>query len=289
MLRSFGFIERRAPGSLFELMPGLEIGPADRRFYLDDEIAGNSLFCWWKARDLALEDQDFDIHYKILKLFAPALASDPALVDWLNRAVERTAPLAHPHIAAVHHWAQGEDGWLYAVQEHIDGQDLGLYLLNRAPLNSAQSLALLGPLAEALDYAWQEHGLLHGNLRPENILVGEDGTLRLLDFGLTPAGLRRRIEGAAEYLPPESFTTTACDQTEDVFALACIAYEMLVGQSPFGIVEQSHGQADHAETRQRRINEAVWSVLKQGLAEDPKARPGSPTELWSRLQTALGR
>jgi serine/threonine protein kinase len=284
MFRPIGFAERRAPNSLFELMPGLEIGPADRRFYLDDELAGGPLACWWKARDLALEDQDFDIHYKTLKVIAPHLGKDQALLGWLQQAVAQAAELTHPHIATVYHWARGEDGWSYVVQEYLEGQDLGLYLLKHGPLDSAAALDLLQPLADALDYAWRERSLLHGNLRPETVLISEDGALKLLDFGLTPANLRSQLEGAADYAPPEASTTPAASQAQDIFALACIAYEMLVGQSPFGIVAKTLRRNDHEQRRPRHLTSAAWAVLRQALASDPRERPTSSTLLVAALQ-----
>src|ERR687883_676722 len=171
-----------------------------------------------------------------VKLFPSHLASDETFRDRFLEKGRVAEHLEHPHIGRVFETGVA-DGRPYLVMELIDGQSLRtlLELRGRLPLHTALSLAV--PIAEALTYAHHQ-GVFHADLRPENVLLDRQGRPKVVDFGLCHVAVATgvvsldSIARRAAYLAPEQVSGESIGPRTDVYALAAMVYEMLVGTPP---------------------------------------------------------
>ena len=208
---------------------------------------------------------------------------------------EATSVLEHPNILAV--LDHGTDaGANYIVTELVSGGTLESRLGRPMPLEEA--LAILRPIASALDHA-HRHGILHRDVKPGNILMRDDGTPLLSDFGLAKLlDSRERLTrssvilGTPEYLAPEQCTGEALGPAADIYSLAVTAYEMLTGRVPFSAETPLALVMAHVNKTvpiPRRLNPTlsahVSDMLLAALAKDPAARPATAGEFVNSLAT----
>ena len=200
----------------------------------------------YRARDTTLNRQ------VAIKVLLPAVAGDPDRLARLRREARVLASLNHPHIAQIHGF-EDADGVHALVMELVEGPTLADRIVDGAiPIDEA--LAIASQITQALEAA-HEKGIIHRDLKPANIKVREDGTVKVLDFGLakglevesaagvdvmqsptlsahaTEAGV---ILGTAAYMSPEQARGTAVDRRADLWAFGCVLYEMLTRQRAFG-------------------------------------------------------
>ncbi len=221
-----------------------------------------------------------------LKLFPAALGADP---DYRQRFLDkaRTAQaLEHPHIVRVFD-AGLADGRPYLVTELVEGQSLRalLALRGRLPLHTALQLTV--QIADALIYA-HERGVFHADLRPENVLLDRQGRAKVVDFGLCHVAVATGVvaldtlEHRAAYLAPEQIRGDSIGPRTDLYALAAILYEMLVGTPPVAGPQAlaSAGRRLFAAPPRLRAErpDVSWGleyVVRQALAPDASDRPPS--------------
>ena len=243
--RAPGFLE--TPAMLFadptptKALEGQRIGP----YQLTSRIGAGGMGEVYRARDTTLNR---DVAIKVL---LPHVADDPDRLARFRREAQLLASLNHPHIAQVHGF--DDAGELHAlVMELVEGPTLA-DLLARGPLAIDEALRIARQIAEALEAA-HEHGIIHRDLKPANIKVREDGTVKVLDFGLakalgptgsasagamtshtpgphaTEAGV---IRGTVAYMSPEQARGRVVDKRTDIWAFGCVLHEMLTGRLPF--------------------------------------------------------
>jgi len=280
---------------LDQLEPGFEIGPDDNRFVLLRKIGGGGMGQVWLARDLLEEKLEGGEHYKALKVINPQLQDSPRALAALQREALRAAKLAHPNIINVYGLRQGSDGWPFVIMDYLQGRDLDRLLGEEGQLSWSRTLELLQPVAAALDYAHAKHGLIHRDLKPGNVFITDTNEVKLLDFGLAYRLRLSRVvvniqsldsSGTPEYMPPEAFAAGEPEPTQDVYALACLAYEMLVGQPPYAREAAMLRSPDLLPSQPTALTAAAWAVLKRGLAYDKQARPATAGELIHLLALA---
>ena len=222
-------------------LEGQRIGP----YQLASRIGAGGMGEVYQARDTTLDRQ------VAIKVLLPAVASDPDRLARFRREARVLASLNHPHIAQIHGFEDA--GGVHAlVMELVEGPTLADRIVSGAiPINEA--LAIASQIADALEAA-HEQGIIHRDLKPANIKVREDGTVKVLDFGLakgldvpssagdvmqsptlsahaTEIGL---ILGTAAYMSPEQARGKAVDRRADLWAFGCVLYEMLTRQRAFG-------------------------------------------------------
>ena len=153
---------------------------------------------------------------------------------------------------------------------------------------------MLEPIAAGLDYAHGQ-GILHRDLKPGNIFITQRQEIKLLDFGLayrlhrssTMVGIQETdASGTPEYMPPEAFVAGEPDKARDIYALACLTYEMLTGEPPFSPKAARLRNPELLPGKPSGLTEAAWEVLKSGLAYRKEERPDSAGELVRRLAVA---
>ena len=208
------------------------------------------------------------------------------------------ATLRHPSLVTVFDIASEADA-LLLVMEYVPGETLG-ERLRRGPLAPEQALAVLRPLAEALDYAHSE-GIVHRDVKPANVLLRSDGAVKLADLGVATSEEMTQITrtggllGTVAYMAPEQVEPGPVTPAADVYALASVAFEVLAGrrphqaQSPLELMGQIR-EAPRPDLSDARADTpaAVAEALQRGMAREPADRPSSAGELVTELEAAFG-
>ncbi|PYO62824.1 MAG: hypothetical protein DMD28_04310 [Gemmatimonadetes bacterium] len=288
----------RAPGSLplppMDLLARLRAGLADR-YRVERELAHGRTAAVFLAHDLKHERP------VAIKVLHPELAAAVGAERFL-REIQLAARLQHPHIVALHD--SGEtDGLLYFVMPYVAGESLRARLEREPQLPIAEAIRVTGDVAQALGYA---HGLgvVHRDIKPENILL-EDGHALVADFGIaraiSAAGSERLTEtgmalGTPAYMSPEQGAEDGqVDGRSDLYALGCVAYEMLTGTPPFTGPTAQAILARHAvdpvapiRTVRKTVPRGVEQAVLKALAKVPADRYAGATEFAQALtQPAL--
>jgi serine/threonine-protein kinase len=260
------------------------------RYRLDELIGEGGMAVVYRAYDLVLNRP---VAVKILRA---QYGSDANFLRRFEREAQAAARLAHPNIVNV--YDVGRDNALYyIVMEYVRGQTLKELILEHAPFRIDQAAYIVRQVAAALDYAHQ-HGLVHRDVKPQNILVDAQGVVKVTDFGiakgmtdasLTEAGIGM---GTVHYVSPEQARGEGATPASDIYALGVVLYEMLTARLPFdadnpiGLAMQ-HVSAAPPSPRQFNpdLPPQVDSIVLRALAKDPAQR--YPTA--SALAEALAR
>lgn len=215
---------------------------------------------------------------------------------WEARVAAR---LRHPNVVSVFDCATTPDGTPYIVMEYVPGGSLADRLREGVP-PADETLRIAGQVAAALDHA-HGRGVVHRDVKPANVLLGSDGSVRLADFGIACLGSGSGADrpwaglGTPAYMAPEQHLSQGAGQGAhtDVYGLAVLLFEMLTGRTPCG--HRMDRPADcliHPTPHPRAVNpylpEAVDRSLASGLARDPGQRPATAGALVAGLATALG-
>jgi hypothetical protein len=232
-----------------------------------------------------------------LKLLTPALGE----ADFRERFLRESrlaASLDHPSIVPVYDAGEADDV-LYIAMQHIDGSDLKALLVAEGRLPVRRALRIVSQVASALDAA-HARGLVHRDVKPANILVGPNDRAFLSDFGvvkeLSSSGRTRTggFVGTIDYCAPEQIEGRDVDQRADVYALACVFYECIVGTSPFRRSSDVATLNAHLHAPPPRFSKAapdlppaLEPVLAKALAKSPLDRFGTCGELVAALRAAV--
>jgi tRNA A-37 threonylcarbamoyl transferase component Bud32 len=177
-----------------------------------------------------------------VKVLPPGAGRDPAFAERFNREARALARLSHPNIVAVHEIGHAGDHY-YIVMEYVDGVNLR-QLLRSGHLKPEQALRIIPQICDALQYAHEE-GIVHRDVKPENILLDKKGRVKIADFGLAKLLGRdaenftltgsRQVVGTLNYMAPEQMERPLeVDHRADIYSLGVVFYEMLTGQLPLG-------------------------------------------------------
>lgn len=225
-----------------------------------------------------------------LKLLRPELAADPGFQQRFRRESQLAARLQEPHVIPVHDFGE-IDGVLFIDMRLVEGRSLKDLLRERGALEPAQAAAITAQVAAALDAAHAD-GLVHRDVKPENVLLTGDDFAYLVDFGIAYAGGDPSLTaggpmiGSCAYMAPERFHGTWVGSQTDVYSLGCVLYECLTGQPPFEGTEIPQLISAHMfsppprpSIMRRGIDKALDDVIARGMAKDPTARFASAGEL----------
>lgn len=201
------------------------------RYLIGRRIARGGMATVYEATDNRLQ------RVVAVKVMHAALASDADFVKRFRREARSAARLSHPNIVAV--FDQGSDGeTVYLTMEYVAGRTLRHVLHESGPMAPLDALELIDPILRALSAAHQA-GLVHRDVKPENVLIGEDGTVKVADFGVargvggaTNTATQGLLIGTVSYLAPEQLTQGKADARADVYSVGILLYEMLTGRKP---------------------------------------------------------
>ncbi|MFD2367205.1 bifunctional serine/threonine-protein kinase/formylglycine-generating enzyme family protein [Pseudoduganella sp. GCM10020061] len=269
------------------LMSGMEIGPQNRRYRLERLIATGGMGQVWEALDLATHAELGHSATVAIKILPPQLTRSASHARLLIEEATQARQLAHEHIVRVYEWARDPATASYfIIMEHLDGEDLDSLLARQGKLGAGQALALLEPVAQALDYAWDKARLVHRDIKPGNLFVTKDGQVKLLDFGIASrARIGARTEapqdsGTEGYRAPEAGQSRrAPARTLDVYAVSVMLYQMLEGSVPASLQDAPRPEA---------LNERQWQLLQRGFAQQPDVRLQTVRALVDALRGADG-
>jgi serine/threonine protein kinase len=230
-------------GTELGFMTGQEIGPQNRRYRLERLIAMGGMGQVWQATDLATHAELGHSEMVALKILPPQLTQSATHAKLLIEEATQARRLAHENIVRVYEWAQDPATSSYfIIMEYLEGQDLDAYLAAQGKLALDAIYRLLLPVAEALDYAWDKHKLVHRDIKPGNVYLTSHGDVKLLDFGIasrvrnagSSLGLQTPNAGTAGYRAPEAGThQRQPSRTLDVYAVAVMICQLLEGRMPF--------------------------------------------------------
>ena len=223
-----------------------------------------------------------------LKAVPPEFARDPERVERFEREVRAAARLTHPNIVTVYEFGQGAGQHFYTMALMPGGDLKARIRAHPEGMPAAAARAVAAAMARALDYAHRQ-GFVHRDVKPENILFGEDGAPQLTDFGIARAmssGTRMTATGMSigspHYMSPEQARGQAVDGRSDLYSLGVVLYEMLTGRVPFDAADTLAVAYAHVNDPVPELPKelAAWQpVLDRLLAKSPDDRFGSAAEL----------
>jgi eukaryotic-like serine/threonine-protein kinase len=255
----------------------------------------------YRARDTRLDRE------VAIKVLPEHLSSNPELRERFEREARAISQLSHPHICVLYDIGKHENAD-YLVLEYLEGETLGSRV-RRGPLPTDQVLKFGAQMAEALDKA-HRHGVVHRDLKPDNVMVTKSG-VKLLDFGLakpvlgavgvassgaatmthSPLTTEGTLVGTFQYMSPEQLEGQEADARSDIFALGCVLYEMMTGRRAFEGKSTAKVVAAIMTTEPPSITTlspltpaSLERVVRKCLAKDPEERWQNAGDLASELR-----
>jgi beta-lactam-binding protein with PASTA domain/predicted Ser/Thr protein kinase len=245
------------------------------------------------ARDTRLHR---DVAVKVLRA---DLARDPSFYLRFRREAQNAAALNHPAIVAVYDTGEAETatGPLpYIVMEYVDGVTLRDIVHNDGPMPTKRALEVVADACQALNFS-HNHGIIHRDVKPANIMISKAGAVKVMDFGIARAladtnnvTQTAAVIGTAQYLSPEQASGNPVDARSDVYSLGCVLYEMLTGEPPFVgdspvAVAYQHVREDPVAPSQRHpgISPELDAVVLKALTKNPENRYQSAAEMRADL------
>lgn len=261
----------------------------DGRYEVLEHLADGGMAVVYRALDTRLDRE------VALKVMRPHLVHDLEFVRRFEREARSAARLSHPHIVGV--LDQGDDaGHLFIALEYVPGRTLRDVLDEEGSLTPRAALDILDPALDALGYAHRA-GLVHRDVKPENILIRDDGVVKVADFGLVRAVTSQTVTssssvllGTVAYVSPEQVGRGIADARSDVYAAGLILYEMLAGEKAYGgdtpvNVAFQHVHEDVPELAARAVGvpPMLDDAIATASARDPDERPADATALRALL------
>jgi eukaryotic-like serine/threonine-protein kinase len=233
-----------------------------------------------------------------LKVMRPDLAKDESFVHRFHREARSAAKLSHPNVVAV--YDQGEDnGQVFLAMELVSGLTLRQVMHSEGPLTPRAALDIIDPVLQALGAA-HSAGLIHRDVKPENVILREDGTVKVADFGLaraiattTSTAQTGLLLGTVAYLSPEQVERGVADARSDVYASGLLLFEMLtgskayIGDSPIHVAYQHvHSEVPLASSRVNTVPSGLDHLVSRASDRDPEKRPRDANELLAEVRRA---
>lgn len=262
----------------------------DGRYRVEARIAVGGMATVYRAVDTRLD------RVLALKVMHPSLAADGSFVDRFIREAKSVARLAHPNVVGV--FDQGTDGdYVYLAMEYVAGCTLRDVLRERGALQPRAALDILEPVLAALGAAHRA-GFVHRDMKPENVLIGDDGRVKVADFGLvravdTVTSTTGTVLGTVSYLAPEQIEHGTADTRADVYACGVVLYEMLTGGKPHSggtaaqvLYQHLHEDVPPPSAAVPGLAAELDELVASAAARDPQARPFDAVALLGQAQTA---
>ena len=285
-------------GEVVEQRQRLAAGTAVGEYLIDDAIGAGAMGEVYAGHHPVIGKK------VAIKVLRKELASSEEAAERFTREARAVNQVDHPNVIDVFAYGRLDDGRLYLVMDLVAGESLRARLADGA-LASADALAILDQIAEALDAA-HARGVVHRDLKPDNIMISPAQRVFVLDFGIARLVTGEATQGIGTltgqgtwlgtpaYMAPEQWSTDGAGPASDRYALGVIAFELLSGALPFaassvpGMMEQHFRAKVPALSMRGSTSPAVDAVMQRALAKDPDARFVTAAELVTALRAAVG-
>ncbi len=201
------------------------------RYELIEKIAEGGMARVYRGRDLLLK------RTVAIKMLKDQMTGDAAFIRRFEREAQSAAALSHPHIVNIYDVGE-QDGNYYMIMEYVDGINLKQYIREKGRLSVHEAARISRQIAEALEQA-HKAGVVHRDIKPQNILFSRDGKVKVTDFGIAIAGdgvtvtVGDEIIGTVQYIAPEQARGEVAGKQSDLYSLGIVLYEMVTGKVPF--------------------------------------------------------
>jgi len=258
------------------------------RYHLTERIGEGSFAETFLATDITLNRQ------VAIKVLREQFARDPRIAARFEREARAAASVSHPNIVEVYDYGQ-DDSTFFIVMEWVDGTDLKEYINQYAPIPVPDASRLIREILSGLG-AIHRAGIIHRDIKPQNVLISRNGVAKLTDFGIARGALDAGLTdtgmaiGTAAYMAPEQATGAPLEPSADIYAAGVIFFEMLTGQLPYpgeNPVQVMYQQVNDAPPRPSSIvggiPPALEMVVLRAMAKDPRDRFQSAEEMQAAL------
>ncbi|HEY3962302.1 MAG TPA: protein kinase [Gaiellaceae bacterium] len=263
------------------------------RYEVEELVGAGGMSSVYRAHDRLLDRK------VALKVMHQQFVDEPEYVERFRREARSVAALSHPNVVTV--IDRGEHaGRQYIVFEYVDGENLKQMIQRRGPAPVATALELTIQIGEALSFAHQQ-GLVHRDVKPQNILLNGDGRAKVTDFGIARSldlqqGVTQTgtVLGTSDYIAPEQAQGQHVDEQTDVYSLGVVLYELLTSEVPFPgesfvAVAMRHINEPPPRVRDRRpdVSLRVEAAVQRAMAKSPSDRYPSMAAFCAELQSCL--
>ena len=258
------------------------------RYEIIEELGKGGMGKVYRVEDKKIKEE------VALKLIKPEIASDKKTIERFSNELKVARKIAHRNVGRMYHLSEYE-GTHYITMEYVSGEDLKSFVRRAWPLSAGKAVFIAKQVCEGLIEA-HGRGVVHRDLKPQNIMIDKDGNARIMDFGIACSLKAKGITGAGvmvgtpEYMSPEQAEAKEVDERSDIYSLGIILYEMMTGRIPFeGETPLSIAMKHKGEMPKdpRNINdqipESLSRLILQCLEKDMEHRYQSAEEVRSEL------
>ncbi len=267
------------------LQPGVVFGG---RYEILTVLGQGGMGAVYKARDRELD------RLIALKVIRPELATDPAILQRFKQELILARNITHKNVVRIYDLGEA-DGIRFISMEYVDGEDLRTLLRHAGKLSPKEAIAVVEQVCRALDAAHSE-GVIHRDLKPQNIMRDKHGRVVVMDFGLArslgDSGLTQTgaVVGTLEYMSPEQALGTTLDQRSDIFSVGLIFFELLTGKAPYradtaiaSLMKRTREDAQSASDVDASVPKSLSAIVARCLEREPANRYHSAVELLQQL------
>ena len=297
LAEAYGHASARTPVSprLFGEQPMLQSGMVlAGRYEILEMLGEGGMGAVYKARDRELT------RTVALKVIRPDLVRNPAIVERFKQELRLSHQVTHKNVIRIYDLGEGE-GVKFITMEYIEGKDLRALIREKKKLAPEETVNVIQQVCQALDAA-HSVGVIHRDLKPQNIMQDGSGRVVVMDFGLARTlqgdGMTQTgaLVGTMEYMSPEQALGKVLDQRSDIFALGLIFYELLTSNKPFvaesdiaSLVKRTQERAIPVSDVDGQIPGALSGIVSKCLEQDPDARFASIQELLEEIEVWQGK
>ena len=269
------------------LQPGVLFGG---RYEIQGVLGQGGMGAVYKARDRELD------RLIALKVIRPELATDPSILQRFKQELILARNITHKNVVRIFDLGEAE-GIRFISMEYVDGDDLRTLLRREGKFSPKDTISVIEQVCRALDSAHAE-GVIHRDLKPQNIMRDKNGRIVVMDFGLArslgESGMTQTgaIVGTIEYMSPEQALGSQLDQRSDIFSVGLIFYELLTGKAPYeadtaiaSLMKRTREEARSASDVDASVPRSLSAIVSRCLEREPANRYHSVVELLQQLTT----
>ncbi|GAJ38691.1 Stk1 family PASTA domain-containing Ser/Thr kinase [Saccharococcus caldoxylosilyticus] len=262
------------------------------RYKIISLIGGGGMANVYLARDMILER---DVAVKVLRF---DFANDEQFIKRFRREAQAATSLNHENIVSIYDVGEDE-GVYYIVMEYVRGCTLKQYIHQHAPLPVPKALHIMEQLTSAIAHA-HENGVIHRDIKPQNILIDENGDVKVTDFGIavalssTTITQTNSVLGSVHYLSPEQARGGVTTEKSDIYSLGIVMFELVTGRLPFSgesavsiVLKHLQAETPSPKAWNPSIPQSVENIILKATAKDPFYRYRSAREMNEDIRTAL--